>query len=125
MIAETRLVKNISEFFSRLFQSKKEKKENDAALLQESYDLLKELDQTWDLPRAERKDLVDVTNLLLQKVQEIRSRKNKALARQIRTYAQRNCLAGVIPDAEMERVHRETVELLEKLKAGLGFGEPR
>lgn len=115
MIAETKLVKKMSEFFSGLFQSKKEKREQDATLLQEAYGLLNELEQTWNLPRTERKDLVDYTNLLLQKAREIRSRKNKAIARHIRAFAQRNCLAGVIPDSEMERVHKETVELLEKM----------
>jgi len=115
MIAETKLVKNIGEFISRLFQSKKEKSERDALLLKESYDLLKELEQTWDAPPPDRKDLVDYTNLLLQKAQEIRSRKNKAIARHIRNFAQRNCLAGVIPDSELERVRKETEELIEKM----------
>jgi replicative DNA helicase len=114
MIAETKLIKKLGDFMSRLFQSKKEKREQDTTLLKEAYDLLKELDQTWDAPPAQRKDLVDTTNLLLQKAQEIRSRKNKAIARHIRAYAQKNCLAGVIPDSEMERVQKETVVLLEK-----------
>lgn len=114
MIAETKLIKMLGDFMSRLFQSNKEKKEHDAPLLREAYDLLKELDQTWDAPPVERVDLVDTTNLLLQKTQEIRSRKNKAIARLIRAFAQRNCLAGVIPASEMERVHKETGELLEK-----------
>lgn len=121
MIAETRFIKMIGGFFSRLFQSKKEKREQDAVLLKESYDLLKELEETWDLLPAERKDLVDYTNMLLQKVQEIRTRKNKAIARHIRRFAERNCLAGVIPDSEMKRVHKETEELLERMEAELGF----
>jgi hypothetical protein len=116
MIAETRLIKSIGEFFSRLFQSKKEKKEQDALLLKESFDLLKELEQTWEDSPAKRIDLVDYTNLLLQKAREIRLRKNKALARKIRAFAQRNCLAGVIPDSEMERVRKETKEILEMLE---------
>jgi hypothetical protein len=115
MIAETKLIKNIGEFFSRLFQSKKEKKEKDALLLKESYDLLKELERTWEVPQAKRIDLVDYTNLLLQKTHEIRMRKNRVIARNLRKFAQRNCLAGVIPTSEMERVHKETVELLEKM----------
>ncbi|UCE40890.1 MAG: hypothetical protein JSV17_15820 [Candidatus Aminicenantes bacterium] len=119
MIAETRLIKSIGEFFSKLFQSKKEKIANDASLLKESYDLLKELEQTWQAPPAERKDLVDTTNLLLQKTQEMRLGKNKAIARHIRAFAQRNCLAGVIPDSEMERVHKETKELLDLLTPSL------
>ncbi len=93
--------------------------------LQQSYDLLKELEETWDLPTAERKDFVDYTNLLLQKVQEIRLRKNKAIANKIRRFARRNCLAGVIPDSELERMHKETVELLERMQTTLGLGGPR
>ena len=119
MIAETKLIKKMSEFFSRLMKSKKEKRERDATLLQESYDLLKDLEKTWDALPAERKDLVDTTNLLLQKAQEIRSRKNKAIARHMRAFAQKNCLAGVIPDSEMERVHKETKDLIEKMKVEL------
>jgi hypothetical protein len=115
MIAETSLIKKMSDFFSRLFQSNKEKKEQDAILLQESYDLLKELERAWDSPTAERIDLVDYTNLLIQKAHDIRLRKNRAIAHQIKAFAQRNCLAGVIPDSEMERVHKETKELLEMM----------
>jgi len=125
MIAETKLVKSIGEFFSRLFQSKKEKKDQDDSLLRDSYNLLKELEQTWYLPPGERKDFVDYTNLLLQKVQDIRLRKNKAMARQIRRFARRNCLAGVIPDSELQRAHKETIELLERMQTELGFGAPR
>ena len=120
MIAETNLIKRLGEFFSRMFKSKKEKRERDTTLLQESYDLLKELESKWEDPSGRRIDLVDTTNFLLQKVQEIRLRKNKTIARQIRRFAQRNCLAGVIPDAEMERVHKETAELIERIKTGLG-----
>jgi hypothetical protein len=119
MIAETRLLKGIVDFFSKLFQSKKEKREQDALLLKESYNLLKELKQTWEATPGKRIDLVDYTNLLLQKAHEVRSRKNKALARQIRAFAQRNCLAGVIPDSEMERVRKETKELLDLLTPSL------
>jgi len=115
MIVEVKLINQIGAFFKRLFQSKKEKKEQDASLLQEAYDLLKDLEQTWDLPPAERKDLVDYTNLLLQSAKEIKTRKNKAIARHIRSFAKRNCLAGVIPTSELERVHKETEELLEKM----------
>ncbi len=125
MIVEIQFINKIGDFFSRLFQSKKEKREQDALLLQESYDLLKELEQNRDLPQAERKDLVDYTNLLLQKTKEIRSRKNRAIARHIRGFAQRNCLAGVIPDSELERVHKETIELLERMQTEFGFGGPR
>ena len=114
MIAETRLFKKVAEFFSRLFQSKKEKREQDALLLKESYDLLKELVKAWETPTGQRIDLVDTTNLLLQKAHDIKLRKNKSIARHMRAYAQRNCLAGVIPDSEMERVQKETGQLLEK-----------
>lgn len=119
MIAETKLVKSIGEFFSRLMQSKKEKRKQDDRLLQESYDMLKELEKMWFMPPAERKDFVDYTNLLLQKAQDVRLHKNKALARQIRRFAHRNCLAGVIPDPELERAHKETVDLLEKMQTAL------
>jgi flagellar biosynthesis regulator FlaF len=115
MIAETRIIKKIDDFFSRLFQSKKKKKEREASLLQKSYDLLNELEQKWSVSADERIDLVDYTNLLFQNAKEIKTRKNKATARNIRGFAQRNCLAGVIPDSEMERVRRETEELLEKM----------
>jgi hypothetical protein len=50
----------------------------------------------------------------------MRSRKYKSLARQIKAYAQRNCLAGVVPDGEIARVHKETLELLEMLGKNLG-----
>ena len=124
MIAETKLVKKIGDFFSRLFQSKTEKKERDASLLNEAYDLLKELSQAWDVPTTKRIDLVDTTNLLLQKAQEIRTRKNKAVARHIRAFAKRNCLAGVIPDSELERVQKETEEILAILGKSLELTPP-
>ncbi len=115
MIAETRSIKKMADFLSRLFQSRKEKKEREASLLQESYDLLKELERKWSVSADESIDLVDYTNLLFHNAKEIKTRKNKATARNIRAFAQRNCLAGVIPDSEMERVRRETEELLEKM----------
>jgi len=114
MIAETRGIKKIADFFSRLFQSKKEKKEREASLLQKSYDLLKELELKWSASADESIDLIDYTNLLLQNAKEIKTRKNKAIARHIRSFAQRNCLAGVIPTSELERVRRETNELIGK-----------
>lgn len=115
MNVEIKFINKMGDFFSRLFQSKKEKREQDALLLRGAYDLLKELELTWDAPPAERKDLVDYTNLLLQKTKEIRTRKNKAIARHIRRFAERNCLAGVIPDSELKRVHKETEELIDLL----------
>jgi len=124
MIAETRIIKKIADFFSRLFQSRKEKKEREASLLQKSYDLLNELEQKWSASADERIDLVDYTNLLLQNAKEIKTRKNKAIVRNIRGFAKRNCLAGVIPIPELERVRRETEELIEKMKTDLGIGAP-
>ena len=116
MIVEVKFIEKIGAFFSRMFQSKKEKREQDALHLKKAFDLLKELEETWDLPPAERKDLVDYTNLLLQSAQEIRLRKNKAIVRDMRAFSKRNCLAGVIPKSELERVHDETLALLEKLR---------
>ena len=116
MIVEVKIIEKIGAFFSRMFQSKKEKREQDELHLKKALDLLKELEETWDLPPAERKDLVDYTNLLIQNAQEIRMRKNKAVVRDIRAFSKRNCLAGVIPKSELERVHTETLELLGKMK---------
>lgn len=113
---EIKFIEKIGDFFSRMFQSRKEKRERDASHLQKAYDLLKELEETWDLPLAERRDLVDYTNLLLQNAQEIRMRKNRSIVRDIRVFSKRNCLAGVIPKSELERVHNETLELLGKMK---------
>jgi hypothetical protein len=102
MIVETAAVKKILGFFRRMFQSRREQKEQ-------------EMEQSWKVPSAERKDLVDYTNLLFDKANRIKRRENKELAREIRSFAQRNCLAGVIPDSELERVHKETGQLLEKM----------
>ncbi len=125
MIVEIKFIKQMGDFLSRLFQSRKEKQEQDALLLQESYNLLKEMEQSRDLSPSERKDFVDFTNLLLQKTKEIRRRKNRSIGRQIRRFAERNCLAGVIPDSELERVYKETGELLERMQTELGLGAPR
>jgi len=116
MIVETEAVKKILGFFRRMFQSRREQKEQEVKLLQESYDLLKELEQSWKVLSAERKDLVDYTNLLFDKAKRINRRENKELAREMRSFAKRNCLAGVIPDSELERVHKETGQLLEKMR---------
>jgi hypothetical protein len=116
MIVEIKFIEKIGDFFTRMFQNKKEKRERDASHLKKAYDLLKELEETWDLPLSERRDLVDYTNLLLQNAQEIRLRKNKAIVRDIRAFSKRNCLAGVIPKSELERVYNETLELLGKMK---------
>ena len=120
MIVEIKFIEKLGSFFSRMFQSRKEKREQDASHLKKAFDLLNELEQTWDLPPTERKDLVDYTNLILQNAQEIRMRKNKSIVRDLRAFAKKNCLAGVIPKSELERVHNETVELLEKLKTAVG-----
>ena len=116
MIVEVKFIEKIGSFFSRMFRSKKEKREQDALHLKKAFDLLKELEETWDLPPEERRDLVDYTNLLLQNAQEIRLRKNRAIVRDIKAFSKRNCLAGVIPKSELERVHNETLELLGKMK---------
>ena len=115
--------KKMADFLSRLFQSRKEKKEREASLLQESYDLLKELERKWSVSADESIDLVDYTNLLLQNAKEIKTRKNKAIALNIRGFAKRNCLAGVIPTSELERVRRETKELMELMMTDLGIDE--
>lgn len=115
MIMETRIIKKIAGFFSRLFQSREKKKEREASLLQKSYDLLNELEKKWSASADVRIDLVDYTNLLLQNAKEIKTRKNKAIARNIRGFAKRNCLAGVIPITELERVRRETEELIREM----------
>jgi hypothetical protein len=125
MIVEVKFVKQIGDFFSRLFQSRKEKREQDALLLRESYSLLKEMEQSRDLPPSERKDFVDFTNLLLQNAQAMRMRKNKPIARHIRRFAERNCLAGVIPDSELERLRKETIELIERMRIEFGFDASR
>jgi len=117
---ETKFIKTIGDFFSRSLQHRKRKIERDASLLQESLSLLQELRQSWELPHTERLDLVDYTNLLLQKANEVKFRKNKPLALHLVSFAKRNCMAGSIPDKEMERVHRETEELIERLKTDLG-----
>lgn len=120
MIGEIKIIKMIKDFFSSFFQSRKKKKERDTSLIQDSYNLLNELRQSWELPQADRLDLVDYTNLLFQKAHEIKIRKNKSLARSLLSFAKRNCMAGSIPDSEIKRVHRETEELLERMKTELG-----
>jgi len=107
-----KFINQIGVFFKRLFQSKKEKKEKDDSLLQGAYDLLMELTQKWTASPAEGIDLVDYTNLLLQKAKEVSRRKNKPIVREIQRFAKKNCLAGVIPESELERVRKETKELL-------------
>lgn len=116
---ETKFIKTIGNFFSRPLQHRKIKTERDTSLLQESFDLLQELKKSWTLPPKERLDLVDYTNLLHQKAQEIKIRKNKPLARHLLLFAKRNCLAGSIPESEIERVHRETEELIDRIKIDL------
>ena len=119
MIGEIKFIKMTKDFFSKSFQGRKKKKERDASLIQDSYNLLNELKQSWELPQDERLDLVDYSNLLFQKAREIKIRKNKSLARHMVLFAKRNCLAGSIPDSEIKRVHRETEELLERMKTEL------
>jgi hypothetical protein len=112
MIVEIKIIDSIIQFFTRLFQSKKEQKKKDISLLHEAYDLLKELESTWALPSTKTKDLVDYTNLLLEKSASIRLRENKIIAREIHKFAQRNCYAGALPSSESERILRETQDLL-------------
>ena len=116
MIVETKFITSIRDFFLRSFQHRKNKMERDVSLLRESFDLLKELRQSWETSQAKHIDLVDYTNLLLQKAQEIKIRKNKPLARDLLLFAKRNCLAGSIPHTEIKRVQRETEELITRMK---------
>lgn len=87
----------------------------DVMLLREAHALLKELESTWTLTSEKTKDLVDYTNLLLEKSANIRLRENKAIAREIRGFARRNCYAGSLPLSESERIHKETQGLLMKI----------
>lgn len=119
MIVETKIIKTIGDFFSRSIQHRKRKMERDASLLQESFDLLQELRQSWESSQADRIDLVDYTNLLLQKAQGIKIRRNKPIARHLLLFAKRNCLAGSIPHTEIKRVQRETEELIDRIKIDL------
>ena len=115
MIADIKIIDSIIHFFSRIFRSKKEKKREDLLLLHEIQDLLKELESTWTSPSTKPRDLVDYTNLLLEKSKSIRRRKNRAFAREVRDFAQRNCYAGALPLSESERIQKETQELLTKI----------
>jgi hypothetical protein len=87
----------------------------DISHLHEIHDLLKELESTWTLPSAQTGDLVDYTNLLLERSKSIRGRKNRAFAREVRDFAQRNCYAGALPLSESQRIQKETQDLLMKV----------
>jgi hypothetical protein len=115
MIADIKIIDSIIQFFSRIFRSKKEQKREDLSLLHEIQDLLKELESTWTLPSTKSRDLVDYTNLLLEKSKSIRRRENRAFAREVRDFAQRNCYAGALPLSESERIQKETQDLLIKI----------
>ena len=115
MIAEIKIIDSIIQFFSRTFQSKKEKKREDTSLLHEIHDLLNELESMWTMPSTKTGDLVDYTNLLLEKSKGIRRRENRALGREVRDFAQRNCYAGALPLPESERIHQETKDLFKKI----------
>lgn len=116
MIGDIKIIESIIQFFSRLFRSRKERKKKDMSLLHETYDLLKELESTWTLPSTKTRDLVDYTNLLLEKSVSIRRRENKAIAREVLRFAQRNCYAGALPLSESERILKETQDLIMKIE---------
>jgi len=116
MIGDIKIIESIAQFLSRLFRSKKERKTKDTSLLQETHDLLKELESTWTLPSTKTRDLVDYTNLLLEKSASIRHRENKAIAREVRSFAHRNCYAGALPLSESERILKETQDLIIKIE---------
>jgi len=119
MIGDIKIIESIVQFFSRIFRSKKERKKKDISLLHETHDLLKELESTWTLPSTKTRDLVDYTNLLLEKSACIRRRKNKAIAREVRSFAQRNCYAGALPLSESKRILKETQDLIMKIEEKL------
>jgi hypothetical protein len=119
MIVEIKIIDQAKQFFSKLFQSKKEKNKEDISLLNEAYDLLMELESTWKSTLEKKWDLVDYSNLLLEKSANVRLRKNKKIAREIRGFAQRNCYAGVLPISESERIQEETQDLISKIKERL------
>ena len=116
---KAKIFENFIVFFKSFSIKKKEQKKEETKLLREAYEILKALEQTWIVPQTIRTDLVDSTNLLLQKVQMIKSRTNKELAKEIRDYAKRNCCAGAIPSSESKRIHKETECLRIKLKEKL------
>jgi len=115
MIADIKIIDSIIQFFSRFFRSKKEKKREDLSLLHGIHNLLKELESTWTLPTTKTRDLVDYTNLLLEKSKSLRRRENRKISREVRDFAQRNCYAGALPLSESERIQKETQDLLIKI----------
>jgi hypothetical protein len=116
MIGDIKIIESIVQFFSRTFRSKKERKKKDISLLHETHDLLKELESTWTLPSTKTRDLVDYTNLLLEKSKSIRRRENRTIAREVSSFAQRNCYAGALPLSESERILEETQDLIKKIE---------
>ena len=118
-IGEAKIIEIIIGFFKSLFIKKQEQKKEETKLLYEAYDILKVLEQTWTVPAMIRRDLVDSTNLLLQKVRMIKRKTNKNIAKEIRDYAKRNCYAGAIPTSESKRIHKETEFLRKKLREKL------
>lgn len=115
MIEKIKIIDSIVQFFSRIFRSKKEQKREDLLHLHEIHDLLKGLESTWTLSSTKTRDLVDYTNLLLEKSASIRRRENKAISREVRSFAQRNCYAGALPLSESERILKETQDLIIKI----------
>lgn len=118
-IGEAKIIDIIIGFFKSNFTKKQEQKKEETKLLYEAYDILKALEQTWTVTSTIRRDLVDSTNLLLQKVRTIKRKTNKDLAKEIRDYAKRNCYAGAIPTSESKRIHEETEFLRKKLREKL------
>ena len=114
-IGEAKTIDIIIGFFKSIFIKKHEQKKEETKLLYEAYDILKALEQTWTVPSTIRRDLVDSTNLLLQKVRPIKRKANKDMAKEIRNYARRNCYAGALPTSESKRIHKETECLRKKL----------
>lgn len=118
-IGEAKTIDIIIGFFKSIFIKKQEQKKEETKLLYEAYDILKVLEQTWTVPSKITRDLVDSTNLLLQKVRTIKRKTNKDIAKEIRDYAKRNCCAGAIPTSESKRIHEETEFLRNKLREKL------
>ncbi|MCJ7580434.1 MAG: hypothetical protein MUP98_07850 [Candidatus Aminicenantes bacterium] len=122
-IREIKIIDIFIGFFKSFFIKKQEKKKEETKLLYEAYEILKVLEQTWTVPSTIRTDLVDSTNLLLQKVQMIKRKTNKDMAKEIRGYAKRNCYAGALPISESKRIHEETECLRKKLREKLEIDE--
>ena len=118
-IGEAKIIDNLIRFFKSIFIKKQDRKNDEMKLLYEAYEILKVLEQTWTVPSTIKGNLVDSTNLLLQKVRTIKTKTNKNIAKEIRDYAKRNCCSGAIPMSELKRIHKETEILRKKLREKL------